>query len=200
MFYAFLSSAGRIQWYSAVLSNICNRQDLWFLRLVIKKAMKIWYSILPDYGLLTGFSIVTVHHGVEQTHSVLLNILSSFPCRMYPMNHEVLRPWDWHLYTQNRVSLVLSVNIGSFFMQESTESQLYNNYTIRYPLYYSLRRREPTSDEREKISTFFLKIGFITYKWYVLKEKKLIDCVPFTLHWSDWIPENVAYVKSTSPA
>lgn len=73
---------------------------------------------------------------------------------------------------------------------------MYNNYTIRYPLYYSLRRREPTSDEREKISTFFLKIGFITYKWYVLKEKKLIDCVPFTLHWSDWIPENVAYVKS----
>ena len=49
-----------------------------------------------------------------------------------PGNHEVLRPWDWHLYTQNRVSLVLSVNIGSFFMQELTESQLYNNYTIRY--------------------------------------------------------------------
>ena len=63
-------------------------QDLWYLRLVIKKAMKIWYCILPDYGLLTGLSIVTVHHGPERIHSVLLNILSSFPCRMYPMNHE----------------------------------------------------------------------------------------------------------------
>ena len=57
---------------------------------------------------------------------------------------------------------------------ELTESQLYNNHTIRYLLYYSLRRREPTTNERKKISTFFLKNGEITYKWYVSKEKKLI--------------------------
>lgn len=63
-------------------------QDLWFLRLVIKKAMKIWYSMLSDYGLLTGLSIVTVHCGAERIHSKLLNLLSVFPCRMYPMNHE----------------------------------------------------------------------------------------------------------------
>lgn len=63
-------------------------QDLWFLRLVIKKAMKIWYCILPDYGLLTGFSIVTVHHGPERIPSELLNILLAFLCCMYPMNHE----------------------------------------------------------------------------------------------------------------
>lgn len=60
MFYAFLSSAGKIQWFSAVLSNICNRQDLWFLRLVIKGYENMNYSTLPDYGLLTGLSIVTV--------------------------------------------------------------------------------------------------------------------------------------------
>lgn len=88
MSHAFLSSAGRIQWYSAVLSNICSRQDLWFLRLVMKKAMKIWYGRLPDYGLLTGFSIVSVHHGAERIHSELLNILLAFPCRMYPMDYE----------------------------------------------------------------------------------------------------------------
>ena len=132
MSHAFLSSADKIQCFSAVLSDIYSRSDLWFLRLGIKKAMKIWYSILLDYGLLTGFSIVTVHHGPERIHSGLLNILPLFPCRMYPMNHEALRPWDWHLHTQNRISSTLSANIGSFFMQELTESQLYNNYTIRY--------------------------------------------------------------------
>lgn len=63
-------------------------QDLWYLRLVIKKAMKIWYCILPDYGLLTGLSIVNVHHGPERIHSGLSNILPLFPCHMYPMNHE----------------------------------------------------------------------------------------------------------------
>ncbi len=46
------------------------------------------HSILSDYGLLTGFSIVTVHHGSGRIHSGLLNILPLFPCRMYPMNHE----------------------------------------------------------------------------------------------------------------
>lgn len=45
-------------------------------------------STLPDYGLLTGLSIVTVHHGPERIHSGLLNILPLFPYRMYPMNHE----------------------------------------------------------------------------------------------------------------
>ena len=44
------------------------------------------YSILPDYGLLTGLSIVTVI--MERIHSELLNILLAFPCRMYQMNHE----------------------------------------------------------------------------------------------------------------
>lgn len=53
-----------------------------------KKAMKIWYIRLSDYGLLTGLSIVTTHHGPERIHSGLLNILPLFPCRMYPMNHE----------------------------------------------------------------------------------------------------------------
>lgn len=61
-------------------------QDLWFLRLVIKKDMKILYSILPDYGLLTGLSIVTVI--MERIHSELLNILLAFPCRMYLMDYE----------------------------------------------------------------------------------------------------------------
>lgn len=60
---------------------------------------------------------------------------------------------------------------------ELTESQLYNNYTIRYLLYYSLRRREPTTNERKKISTFFLKNGEITYKWYVSKEKNWLRSV-----------------------
>lgn len=46
------------------------------------------HSILSDYGLLTGLSIVTTHHGPERIHSGLLNILSAFPCPMYPMNHE----------------------------------------------------------------------------------------------------------------
>ena len=46
------------------------------------------YSTLPDYGLLTGLSIVTVHRGAERIHSELLNILLAFPCRMYPMDYE----------------------------------------------------------------------------------------------------------------
>ena len=45
------------------------------------------YSTLPDYGLLTGLSIVTVHRGAERIHSELLNILLAFPCRMYPMDY-----------------------------------------------------------------------------------------------------------------
>lgn len=44
--------------------------------------------MLPDYGLLTGLSIVTVHHEPERIHSGLLNILPLFPYRMYPINHE----------------------------------------------------------------------------------------------------------------
>lgn len=64
-------------------------QDLWFLRLVIKKGYEnMNYSTLPDYGLLTGLSIVSVHHGAERIHSELLNILLAFPCRMYPMDYE----------------------------------------------------------------------------------------------------------------
>ena len=89
MFYAFLSSAGKIiQWFSAVPSDICSRSGFMVSTAGHKKAMKIWYSILPDYGLLTGLSIVTVHHGPERIHSGLLNILSAFPCRMYPMDYE----------------------------------------------------------------------------------------------------------------
>ena len=44
------------------------------------------HSRPPDYGLLTGFSIVTVI--MERIHGELLNILLAFPCRMYSMNHE----------------------------------------------------------------------------------------------------------------
>lgn len=88
MFHAFLSSAGKIQWFSAAHPIFAAGQDLWFLRLVIKKAMKIWYGRLPDYGLLTGLSIVTVHRGAERIHSELLKILLAFPCRMYPMDYE----------------------------------------------------------------------------------------------------------------
>ena len=40
--HAFLSSAGKIQWFSAAPSNICSKSGVMFLRLVIKKAMKIW--------------------------------------------------------------------------------------------------------------------------------------------------------------
>ena len=58
-------------------------------------------------------------------------------------------------------------------MQELTESQLYNNYTIRY--YYTTHSGGVSLQQtKRKISTFFLKIREITYKWYVLKEKKLI--------------------------
>lgn len=46
------------------------------------------HSILSDYGLLTGLSIVTVHHGSGRIHGGLFNILPLFPYRMYPMNHE----------------------------------------------------------------------------------------------------------------
>lgn len=88
MFYAFLSSAGKIQWFSAVLSNICSRLKFVVSTAGHKKDHENMNSTLPDYGLLTGLSIVTVHHGPERIHSGLLNILPLFPYRMYPMNHE----------------------------------------------------------------------------------------------------------------
>lgn len=88
MSHAILSSADKIQWFSAVLSDICSRSGFMVSTAGHKKAMKIWYCILPDYGLLTGLSIVNVHHGPERIHSGLSNILPLFPCHMYPMNHE----------------------------------------------------------------------------------------------------------------
>ena len=61
-------------------------------------------------------------------------------------------------------------------MQELTGSQLYNNYTIRCLLYYSLRRREPTTDEREikyddGMQHFLLKLGFLLKRNRLHKEK-----------------------------
>ena len=89
MSYAFLSSADKIQWFSAVLTDICSRSGFMVSAAGHKKGYEnMIHSILSDYGLLTGFSIVTIHHGSERIHSGLLNILSAFPCRMYPMNHE----------------------------------------------------------------------------------------------------------------
>jgi len=88
MFYAFLSSADKIQWLSAVPSGICSRPGFMVSTAGHKKDHENMNSTLPDYGLLTGLSIVTVHHGPERIHSGLLNILPLFPYRMYPMNHE----------------------------------------------------------------------------------------------------------------
>lgn len=89
MSHAFLSSAGRIQWFSAAPSNICSRLKFVVSTAGHKKGYEnMNYSTLPDYGLLTGLSIVSVHHGPERIHSELLNILLAFPCRMYPMDYE----------------------------------------------------------------------------------------------------------------
>ncbi len=87
--YAFLSSADKIQWFSAVPSDIYSRSGFMVSAAGHKKGYEnMIHSILSDYGLLTGLSIVTTHHGPERIHSGLLNILSAFPCPMYPMNHE----------------------------------------------------------------------------------------------------------------
>lgn len=90
MSHAFLSSADRIQWFSAAPSNIYSRSRFMVSTAGHKKGYKntMIHSRPPDYGLLTGLSIVTVHHGPEWIHSRLSNILPLFPCHMYPMNHE----------------------------------------------------------------------------------------------------------------
>lgn len=100
-------------------------QDLWYLRLVIKKAMKIWYCILPDYGLLTGFSIVTVHHGPERIHSGFWIFYQPF--------HTVCTRWIMkepaslcHIWC---VCVLHTLRIDSFLLRELP---MYNIITIVY--------------------------------------------------------------------
>ena len=72
MSHAFLSSADKIQWFSAVPSDICSRSGFVVSTAGHEKGHEnMIHSRLPDYGLLTGLSIVTVHHGAERIHSGL---------------------------------------------------------------------------------------------------------------------------------
>ena len=91
--------------------------------------------------------------------------------------------------------IVHHINNG---MRELTESQLYHMIiTIDDNIHSGGVSLHPT---KKRIvynfrSTFFAGMREITYKWYVSKEKKMIDSVPFTLSMMIWKLEKLIIRK-----